>query len=73
MKRDHPLFRHVAKALRIMLGILLMLAGLLGFLPILGFWMLPLGAILLAREVPAVARLIDRLRRRFQQTRTTHE
>lgn len=27
-------------------------AGLLGFLPILGFWMLPLGVALLASDVP---------------------
>ena len=33
----------VPEWLRLPLGILLILMGLLGFLPILGFWMLPLG------------------------------
>ena len=31
--------------MRIPLGILLILAGIVGFLPILGFWMVPLGLI----------------------------
>jgi hypothetical protein len=39
------------------LGVLLVLAGFLGFLPILGFWMIPLGLIVLSVDVPAVRRL----------------
>ena len=38
--------------LRLPLAVLLILGGFLGFLPILGFWMLPLGLILLAIDVP---------------------
>jgi hypothetical protein len=38
--------------LRIPLAIALMLGGTLGFMPILGFWMLPLGLVLLAIDVP---------------------
>ncbi len=64
MRRGQWLLGHVGRALRILLGILLVIGGLFGFLPILGFWMLPLGALLLAGEVPAVARLIERFRRR---------
>ena len=33
---------------RTAIGILLVFAGLLGFLPILGFWMIPLGLIVLS-------------------------
>ena len=42
--------------LRVPLGALLILGGLLGFLPILGFWMLPLGALLLADDIPFLRR-----------------
>lgn len=37
---------------RSLLGLLLMVAGVLGFLPILGFWMLPLGAALVVLDIP---------------------
>ena len=30
-------------ALRLVLGFLLVIGGFLGFLPVLGFWMIPLG------------------------------
>ena len=46
--------RPEAKWLRIPLGFILILGGLLGFLPILGFWMIPLGALLLAEDFPLV-------------------
>ena len=39
---------------RIPLGIVLILFGLVGFLPILGFWMIPLGLLVLAIDVPLV-------------------
>lgn len=38
--------------LRVPLAMLLMLGGLFSFLPVLGFWMLPLGLLLLAFDVP---------------------
>jgi len=41
-------------------GILLVLGGLLGFLPVLGYWMLPLGLALLAVDFP-FARRVNRL------------
>ncbi|MFZ0663042.1 MAG: hypothetical protein WAM66_10150 [Acidobacteriaceae bacterium] len=37
--------------LRVSLGILLTLGGLLSFLPLLGLWMLPLGILLLAEDL----------------------
>ena len=47
-----------ARWIRIPAGILLMIGGMLGFLPILGFWMLPLGLLLLAEDYPPAQRLI---------------
>ncbi len=35
---------------RIALGVLLILGGLLGILPILGFWMIPLGLLVLSLD-----------------------
>jgi hypothetical protein len=67
MRQPHRLLRQIVRGLRILLGILLVVGGLLGFLPIMGFWMLPLGVIVLAREVPAVARLLERVRRRWRR------
>lgn len=39
---------------RIPVAILLVVGGLLSFLPVLGLWMLPLGLILIAQDVPAL-------------------
>ncbi len=39
---------------RIALGALLILCGFLGFLPILGFWMIPLGIAILSYDIPRV-------------------
>lgn len=45
-------------------GCLLMVGGVFGFLPILGFWMLPLGAALVVLDVPFLRhRLLERLDR----------
>jgi hypothetical protein len=40
--------------IRVPLGIVLILLGVVGFLPILGFWMIPLGLLVLAIDVPFV-------------------
>ncbi len=42
------------KFVRIGIGVLLIIGGFLGFLPVLGFWMLPLGIGILAYDVPAI-------------------
>jgi hypothetical protein len=43
-----------SKPVRIGLGMLLVGGGLLGFLPILGFWMIPLGFLVLSADLPAL-------------------
>lgn len=54
---------------RITLGILLVLGGLLGFLPIVGFWMIPLGLAVLAVDIPPLRRLRRRLIVRYEHRR----
>ncbi len=41
---------------RITLGSALVVGGALGFLPVVGFWMLPLGLLVLGHDVPRVRR-----------------
>ncbi len=41
---------------RTVLGCALVIGGILGFLPILGFWMIPLGLIVLSVDSPMVRR-----------------
>jgi purine-cytosine permease-like protein len=45
-----------SKAARIAIGVLLVIFGLVGFLPILGFWMVPAGLAVLAIDIPVVRR-----------------
>ena len=45
-----------SKPIRIGLGILLVAGGLVGFLPVLGFWMVPLGLLVLSVDLPVVRR-----------------
>ena len=46
--------RPSSRWLRIPIGVLLIVCGLLGFLPVLGFWMLIPGLLLLALDVPCL-------------------
>lgn len=52
--------RHIklpeSKPMRVGLGTILIGGGLLGFLPVLGFWMIPLGLLVLSVDLPAVRR-----------------
>ena len=48
--------RRVPPGLRLVVGLLLILGGVLGFLPVLGFWMIPLGIGVAALDVkPLIA------------------
>jgi hypothetical protein len=53
---------------RIPIALLLIVGGLAGFLPILGFWMVPVGAVLLALDVPFLQRPVLRLLTWLEQT-----
>ncbi|WP_048879712.1 hypothetical protein [Acidocella aminolytica] len=50
------LIRPQAKWVRLPVGGALMLGGVFSFLPVLGIWMLPLGAILVGEDIPPVRR-----------------
>lgn len=49
---------------RTIVGTLLIIGGILGFLPVLGFWMVPLGLVVLSVDFPSVRRF-----RRNQEVR----
>lgn len=57
------------KPVRIIAGILLVLSGLVGFLPVLGFWMAPVGLAVLAIDIPVVKKLLHRLMAAFNRWR----
>lgn len=60
---------------RIVIGTVLVICGLLGFLPVLGFWMVPLGLLVLSQDLRFVRRKRRQLaiwweyRRRARQAR----
>ena len=58
--------RHVPPIVRAILGIIFIALGLVGFLPIIGFWMIPLGLALLATDFPPLGRWLNR---RLRQAR----
>lgn len=45
-----------SRAVRVLIGFMLIFFGLLGFLPVLGFWMIPLGLLVLSHDSPFVRR-----------------
>jgi hypothetical protein len=50
-----------ARWFRIPMAIVFILAGFVGFLPVLGFWMIPLGLALIALDVPFLQRPMAKL------------
>jgi hypothetical protein len=60
-KATRWLRRPSSRWVRLPAGILLIVGGLLSFLPILGIWMLPLGLILLAEDMRPLRRLRNRM------------
>lgn len=50
--------RHLPVGVRAGLGILAIAGGVLGFLPIVGFWMFPLGIALIALDIPPFRRRV---------------
>lgn len=72
--RDHP-----QPWIRIVAGVLLVIGGMFGFLPVLGFWMIPLGLMLLAVDFPWAKRLLVRfklmvraIRKRFRSRKNSN-
>ncbi len=59
---------NVPVGVRSLLGLVLIAAGMVGFLPILGFWMIPLGLFFIAMDVPVLRR---RIRRTLVRLRTS--
>jgi hypothetical protein len=53
--------RPSARWVRVPAGVLLVCGGLMGMLPLLGIWMLPLGLILLAEDIAPLRRARDRI------------
>lgn len=51
---------NVPPVFRSILGLLFMVGGVFGFLPVLGFWMLPLGMALIALDLPPTRHIIER-------------
>ena len=45
-----------SRLLRIVLGVVLIVLGTLGFLPVLGFWMIPVGLLVLSSDIAMVRR-----------------
>jgi len=60
---------------RIAVGVAFIFGGILGFLPVLGFWMVPLGIIILSHDIPAVRRFRRKYWVRFSRwwARQRHE
>ena len=52
--------RRLPPGVRSLLGLVFGVCGFLGFLPILGFWMLPLGAALVVADFPPLRRRLER-------------
>jgi hypothetical protein len=57
----HWLRQPSVRWVRIPVGLLLILGSLFSILPILGLWMLPLGLVLLAEDVPPLRRATGRM------------
>jgi hypothetical protein len=61
--------RPSSRLIRIPLGILLIFGGIFSFLPVLGLWMLPLGLMLIAQDIPflqgPIARLLGWMERKW--------
>lgn len=66
-----------SKLVRIPLGILLIIGGIFSILPILGLWMLPLGLILIAQDIPflekPVAKMLGWMERKWLERQRSRQ
>ncbi|MCM2292829.1 hypothetical protein NAC44_10895 [Allorhizobium sp. BGMRC 0089] len=62
-----------SRAARMAIGVLFIIGGCLGFLPVLGFWMVPVGLVILSHDNPMVRRFRRRsevaIMRRLKQAK----
>jgi hypothetical protein len=60
--------RRFPPGVRSVVGLLLVVGGVFGFLPVLGFWMIPLGLVFIAIDIPPMRkRFMEWLRKRRHQ------
>jgi hypothetical protein len=59
--------RRVPTGGRTVIGILLTIGGVLGFLPVLGFWMIPLGVAVIALDFKVISRRYKRRKRKHHE------
>lgn len=58
-----------SRAVRIAIGVSFILFGLVGFLPVVGFWMIPVGLLILSVDLPMVRRWRRSLSVRWERWR----
>ncbi len=76
MKAPNSHYRRLMTAprlARVGLGLLLVVGGFFGFLPVLGFWMIPLGLVVIFFEAPWVRERWRRFRAWLKQRRSQRE
>ena len=62
--------RRIPPGLRVLVGLLLIFLGFLGFLPILGFWMIPLGLAVASLDIPPLSRILNTKLRQLRYRRS---
>jgi hypothetical protein len=66
-----------SRLVRIPLALLLVLGGIFSFLPVLGLWMLPLGLVLIAQDIPflqkPIARMLGWIERKWLERQRARE
>ena len=65
--------RYMPMGTRAGAGVAFMVGGVFGFLPILGFWMIPVGIFMVATEFPPLRRPIQRWLHREKKTLTRYQ
>jgi len=53
-------------SIRLLAALLLIVGGIFSFLPVLGLWMLPLGLLLIAQDVPVLQKPLVKILRWFE-------
>lgn len=64
------IIRKVPTGLRSVIGLLLIIGGIFGFLPILGFWMIPLGVAVILIDWAQIRKSLERRRNNANNLQT---